>query len=109
MVYAALIYRPRRLSLRITCLVKKLTMVPSAAVNTVCATSPSEKLTQMEQSVPSSAFDVIVTELQKKLQHIQHRFAVSDLRQKDRHAIGRGKTTSETDQTTEAVQQDYRP
>jgi len=45
-------------------------MVPSAAVNTVCATSPSEKLTQMEQSVPSSAFDVIVTELQKKLQHI---------------------------------------
>jgi len=45
-------------------------MVPSAAVNTVCATSPSEKLNQMEQSIPSSAFDVIVTELQKKLQHI---------------------------------------
>jgi hypothetical protein len=32
-------------------LVRKLTRVPSAAVNTVCSKSPSEKLAQMEQIV----------------------------------------------------------
>ncbi len=33
-------------------LVAKLTSVPRTAVSTVCSTSPSEMLAQMEQSVP---------------------------------------------------------
>ncbi len=47
--------RPHYINLRISWLVTKLTSVPSAAVNTVCSTSPSEKLAQMEHNVPPRA------------------------------------------------------
>lgn len=36
-------------------LVTKLTIVPSAAVSTVCNTSPSDILAQIEQMVPAKA------------------------------------------------------